>query len=101
MEIEFIVEEKRKRDTPMGIAIIMILFLGLFIWMITWRLTHPQPEEPPRELTQGERTSQALTLAGVAAAGNPGTAVYTPMLFALASNVKEGDSTNANLHATE
>ena len=97
MEIEFIIEEKRKRD-PMGVAIIMILFLGLLGLMLAWRVTHPQPEEPPRELTQEERTSQALTLAGVAAAGNPSTAIYTPLLLEAAANVKEQEGDTKDAH---
>ena len=97
MEIEFIIEEKRKSD-PMGVAIIMILFLGLLSLMLAWRVTHPQPEEPPRELTQEERTSQALALAGVAAAGNPSTAIYTPLLLGAATNVKEQEGDTKDAH---
>ena len=97
MEIEFRFPERRE----WGPILVVLLLCALFATAVVWRLKHPQPEEPPRELTQGERTSQALALAGVAAAGNSGTAVYTPMLFALASNVNEGETTNANLHAAE
>lgn len=90
MEVEF--RFQKRRDWVPAIAV--VLLWALIIGAVVWRLNHPQPKAPPQELTQEERASQALTLAGVAAASNPGTAVYTPMLFALASNVKEGDSTN-------
>ena len=85
---------------PKGCLIPLLLLLTLFIGAIAWRFTHPQPKEPPRELTQSERASQALALAGVAAAGNPSTAIYTPLLLGAAVNAKEqeGDTTNAVLH---
>lgn len=81
---------------PKGCLIPLLLLLTLFIGAIAWRFTHPQPKEPPRELTQSERASQALALAGVAAAGNPSTAIYTPLLLGAAVNAKEqeGDTTN-------
>lgn len=101
MQIEFVIKENRKRD-PADIAaqavalVIGILLLGLLSGMIVWRLNHPQPKEPPRELTQGERTSQALALAGVAAAGNSSTAIYTPLLLGAAANAKEQEGDNTN-----
>ena len=83
---------------PKGCLIPLLLLLALFIVAIAWRLTHPQPKEPPRELTQEERTSQALALAGVAAAGNPSTAIYTPLLLGAAANVKEQEGGTKDAH---
>ena len=92
MKAEFIIKENHKRD-PADIAaqrvgfVIVVLLLGLLSCMIAWRINHPQPAKPPRELTREERTSQVLTFAGVAAAGNPSTAIYTPLFYAAAVNV--------------
>ena len=102
MQIEFVIEEKHKVDSAdRNVAIVVGLLCALLIGMVAWRLTHPQPKEPPRELTHEESTSQALALAGVAVAGNPSTAIYTPMLLGMAASVKEqeGGTTNAVLHS--
>lgn len=74
--------------------LISVVAMALFIWYIGTHGHNGDTKIQP--LTNAQAASQAVALAGQAAAANGNTAIYTPLLYAAAANLASANvSTNS------
>lgn len=98
MQIEIRIRRRRNLGPAMFVGVLWLVLISAVVIKLHV-LRHSPPTPPPPPLTQAEKSRQAVALAGVAAAGNAGTAIYTPMLFAMATTIQDEEGETNNVPA--